>query len=81
MSDPRKTLAERPLISPSEKRLKLDDPFREQILALHSEAMNQDLDEYKDPKTGFQVLTAKFHADRGFCCDQLCRHCPYLSSE
>jgi hypothetical protein len=81
MSDNRKTLANRPLTEPSLKRLKVDDPFREQILKLHNEAISQGLDEYKDPKTGFQVLTAQFHANRGFCCDQLCRHCPYLSSE
>ncbi|MFM1865356.1 MAG: hypothetical protein RL677_1136 [Actinomycetota bacterium] len=81
MTEARKTLANRPLTEPSAKRLKIDDPFREQILQLHAEAIQAGLDEYKDPKSGFQVLTAKFHADRGFCCDQLCRHCPYQTSE
>lgn len=81
MSEPRKTLASRPLTEPSLKRLKIDDPFREQILKLHEAAIAAGQDEYKDPKSGFQVLTAKFHADRGFCCDQMCRHCPYQTSE
>jgi hypothetical protein len=25
------------------------------------------------------VLTARYLADRGSCCDQGCRHCPYLA--
>jgi len=28
--------------------------------------------------TGFFVMTAKTHADRGTCCDNGCRHCPYV---
>jgi Family of unknown function (DUF5522) len=24
------------------------------------------------------VLTARFLADRGFCCTRGCRHCPYI---
>lgn len=24
------------------------------------------------------VFTALFHSDRGFCCGNNCRHCPYL---
>ena len=81
MTESRKTLADRPLTEPSVKRLKIDDPFREQILELHQQAIASGIDEYRDPKTGFQVLTAKFHSSRGFCCDQLCRHCPYIASE
>jgi hypothetical protein len=26
---------------------------------------------------GLMVLTAKYLRDRGFCCGNLCRHCPY----
>jgi len=33
---------------------------------------------YADPVTGFYVMTAQTHAQRGFCCDNGCRHCPYL---
>lgn len=81
MSEARKTLSNRPLTEPSPKRLKPDDPFRDEILKLHSQAIESNLDEYKDPKSGFQVLTAKFHSNRGFCCDQMCRHCPYVTSD
>jgi hypothetical protein len=33
---------------------------------------------YLDPDTGLFVQTAATLADRGECCDQGCRHCPYL---
>ena len=26
---------------------------------------------------GLMVLTAKFHLERGFCCGNGCKHCPY----
>ncbi|QEC41276.1 DUF5522 domain-containing protein [Pseudobacter ginsenosidimutans] len=26
---------------------------------------------------GYVVLTAKFHLDRGRCCGNGCKHCPY----
>jgi len=28
--------------------------------------------------TGYYVMTADTHARRGFCCENGCRHCPYL---
>lgn len=32
---------------------------------------------YIDPTTGYDVWTATYLADRGFCCNGGCRHCPY----
>ena len=32
-------------------------------------------------ENGFMVLTAKFLRDRGYCCENGCRHCPYTESE
>jgi len=32
---------------------------------------------YHDPVTGNTVFTAQFLADRGYCCESGCRHCPY----
>ncbi|NCI45290.1 hypothetical protein GWC94_01410 [Sediminibacterium sp. WSJ-3] len=26
---------------------------------------------------GFMVLTEKFHLEKGFCCGNGCKHCPY----
>jgi hypothetical protein len=28
-------------------------------------------------EAGYMVLTAKFHLERGHCCGNGCRHCPY----
>jgi hypothetical protein len=28
-------------------------------------------------ENGLMVLTEKFHLDKGFCCGNGCRHCPY----
>ncbi|HEV3415147.1 MAG TPA: DUF5522 domain-containing protein [Puia sp.] len=41
--------------------------------------MNQlieDIDFYYN-EDGLMVLTEKFHLDRGYCCGNGCRHCPY----
>ncbi|MBM3827239.1 MAG: hypothetical protein FJW09_01200 [Actinobacteria bacterium] len=32
---------------------------------------------YRDPVSGYTVFTARFLADRGYCCRSGCRHCPY----
>ena len=34
---------------------------------------------YSDPETGLFVLTAAYLRDRGTCCDNRCRHCPYVT--
>ncbi|WP_435354197.1 DUF5522 domain-containing protein [Emticicia sp. SJ17W-69] len=26
---------------------------------------------------GFMVFTAAYHLKRGYCCKNMCRHCPY----
>jgi hypothetical protein len=32
-------------------------------------------------ENGLMVLTAKFLKDRGYCCGNICRHCPYTKEE
>ncbi|MFM7870666.1 MAG: DUF5522 domain-containing protein [Actinomycetota bacterium] len=49
----------------------------EVIRRLHDEAMQTGRTMYLDPLTGLSVFTAAFLADRGYCCDSGCRHCPY----
>lgn len=42
--------------------------------------MNNNLIEGEDfyyNEQGYIVLTAKYHLDRGHCCGNGCRHCPY----
>ena len=71
-------LAARPFSLPASSRLPLDHPQREQILAAHEEALTRDAAGYRDPATGLFVLTAAWLAARGTCCDNGCRHCPYV---
>ena len=26
---------------------------------------------------GYKVMTEKYHLNRGYCCKNKCRHCPY----
>ena len=54
-----------------------DVPRRDEILACHASAIEQGLDGYTDPVTGFFVMTAAYHVERGTCCENNCRHCPY----
>jgi len=28
-------------------------------------------------ESGYMVFTEKYHLERGFCCGNGCRHCPY----
>lgn len=39
----------------------------------------EDVDFYFE--NGLMVLTAHFLKERGFCCNNNCRHCPYKDNE
>ncbi|GAC1611578.1 MAG: hypothetical protein NVS3B26_25850 [Mycobacteriales bacterium] len=71
-------LANRPLGQPAPSRLARNDPLRGAVLAAHDEALRAGAASYRDPVTGLLVLTAAWLADRGTCCGNGCRHCPYL---
>ena len=51
---------------------------RADILAAHRAARLAGQSSYVDPATGYLVMTSTYLADRGTCCHQGCRHCPYL---
>lgn len=68
----------RPLAEPHSSRLPKDHPAREAILAAHAEALDREEPGYIDPETGLFVLSAATLASRGECCEQGCRHCPYI---
>jgi hypothetical protein len=72
-------VADRPLDQPALSRLPLDAPHRVQVLDEHAAALAEERPGYADPATGLFVLTAAFLARRGTCCDNGCRHCPYVS--
>jgi hypothetical protein len=74
----RRPVPDRPLPVPAQSRLSPDHPLRAEILAAHEAAMASDSAGYRDPVTGLFVLTAAWLAARGTCCDNGCRHCPYV---
>ena len=71
-------LAPRPLTEPAPSRLPATAPHRADILRAHAAAMAASEAGYIDPDSGLFVLTAKFLAERGTCCERGCRHCPYV---
>lgn len=72
-------LADRPLTQPHPDRLHPGDPCYRDVLASHAAAMAADQPGYTDPASGLFVMSAATLAERGTCCHQGCRHCPYLS--
>jgi hypothetical protein len=67
------------LVAPHADRL---DPTRERgyvsIMDAHHRALLAGEPGYLDPGSGLFVLTARTLWDRGTCCQNGCRHCPYL---
>lgn len=73
-------LSQRPLTEPHPSRLPLNHPDRSRILAAHEAALANDEPGYTDPATGLFVQTAATLTMRGTCCQQGCRHCPYVQN-
>jgi hypothetical protein len=72
-------LAARPLTEPHPDRLDPGHPLYREILARHAAALEAAEPGYVDPASGLFVLTAGFLSERGTCCEQGCRHCPYVT--
>ena len=51
------------------------DPFG--VQALHLTACEAGEALYRDPATGYWVMTRTAHLERGSCCGNACRHCPW----
>jgi len=47
------------------------------ILKAHDEACQKGLKSYLDPVYDCEIFTELYLRNRGFCCNQCCRHCPY----
>ena len=43
----------------------------------HDDAVARGATTYRDPATGYDVMTAPALIARGECCGNGCRHCPY----
>lgn len=50
---------------------------QEQWQQVHDLACVNKQDFYIDPQTSYQVMTSYFLKNRGYCCNNNCRHCPY----
>lgn len=74
------TLFER-VLYPSQDRLSCTSKERSEILRRHELALREGKKTYVDPKTSFYVFTALSHLERGYCCENSCRHCPYSDGE
>lgn len=72
-------LSDRPLAQPHPSRLPATHPAYDEVLRRHAAALEAGEPGYADPVTGFFVMTAAYLADRGTCCDNGCRHCPYVA--
>jgi iron complex transport system substrate-binding protein len=47
------------------------------IQKVHAQACASHWPTYTDPATGYDVFTADYLWQRGYCCGSGCRHCPY----
>jgi len=47
------------------------------IEAAHAEACAIGVPTYVDPESGYTVITERMHRQRGTCCGNACRHCPF----
>ena len=66
------------LIDPDLSRLPDDNDKRSLVLAAHRYAVSTGEDLYLDPLSGLWASTAVYLWERGTCCDNGCRHCPYV---
>lgn len=54
-----------------------NDSVKSAAEAAHEKALEAGLEYYTDPTTGYLVMTELHHLQRGHCCSNGCRHCPY----
>ena len=67
-------------LRPHDSRLDPRRPDGTRILAAHDAAVAAGAEDYVDPVTGYRVFTAVTLRDRGRCCGQGCRHCPWVGA-
>lgn len=67
--------------TPHPTRLDPGHPRYREIIDAHRRAQDRGDAGYLDPDTGLFVMTARYLVDRGYCCEQGCRHCPYVGGD
>lgn len=65
---------------PHPSRLPPDRPGYDRVMAAHDAATAAGDAGYADPATGYWVFTAATLAATGRCCEQGCRHCPWVDT-
>ena len=68
-------------LRPHPSRLDPRRPDVAAILAAHDAAVAAGEDDYVDPSSGYRVFTAVTLRERGTCCGQGCRHCPWVGGD
>lgn len=68
------------LTVPHRSRFRSKDRGYTEAMAAHAAAVEAGQGGYLDPTSRLFVLTAAFLAERGYCCDSGCRHCPYVGA-
>ncbi len=49
--------------------------------SLHDDACRRGVSGYIDPTSGLYVMSSVYLRQRGFCCGNACRHCPYVGTD
>jgi len=73
-----RALREQHLTLPLPRRFSPSHRGFDQAMAAHAAAVAVGLPAYRDPITRNTVFTAGFLAEREYCCESGCRHCPYV---
>ena len=68
-------------MTPHGARLSPTDAHYVAVMEAHARACASGAPGYLDPRTGLFTMTAAYHLQRGTCCDNGCRHCPYVGAE
>ena len=68
-------------LQPHASRLDPRRPDAARIRAAHDAAVAAGSEDYVDPATGYRVFTAVALREKGRCCGQGCRHCPWVGAE
>lgn len=65
-------------LTPHPDRLDIRRPDYTEVMDAHHQAILDGEAGYLDPTSGLFVQTARTLWDRGRCCEQGCRHCPFI---
>lgn len=65
---------------PHGRRFASNQPGFDRVMQAHDAAMAGGDAGYLDPNSGLYVMTAAHLLARGYCCNNGCRHCPFVGA-